>query len=213
MLLAWGLLQRAPTGIPLVGHFSAPVTAAPGGGGLSPEGLTAIATFALALVTVGAVITPIVQRFNDRVLRSRAALRQLHFFLLVYGRRLNEIAIDPRWQPDILLRDLDVILGAVLSTEFFQALPTTLPVSEAILALVNAHVTLVLGVQQYHDDKQGPYFVQGQAQKARERIKRASKALFIPNARIELQAMRLIPYCFRRVEMASPEDVQKLLDD
>ncbi len=179
----------------------------------SPETLTAYATFVLAMVTVAAIVAPIVQRHNDSILRRRAALRQLTFLLVVFGRRLNEIADDPRWEPEVLLEGLHTLLATAMSSDLWQALPPTNPVAEAMLALLNAHVSLVLAVQQYRTDNKGPYFVQGMAQKARERIRRAQKALFVHSAQYEVSALRLFPYCLRRIKMAPPDAVAELLKD
>ena len=165
---------------------------------LTPETLTAYATLALACVTVAAIVVPVIQRNRERIREQQAALRQLRFVLLIYQRRLNELAHDNRWKADILLNGLDTMMTAILSTNVAKLVPQSTAMSEAYLALVDAHNTLVFAIQQQeHNDPR----VQDEAKRVILKLKAAGHDVFLERAKYDLKAMRLFPNWFTHIDV------------
>ncbi len=165
---------------------------------ISPEVLAAYATLLLACVAVVAIVTPIVQRNRERVRETRAALRQFRLLLHIYHRRLGLLARGPGWKAAGLLNGLDAILSEALSRDVAKAVPHSLGMTEAYLAIINAHDILVLAALQ--QEAQDPSAV-STWQKAVQRLSVAADLVAIERGKYDLKVMRLFPHWFKHVEM------------
>jgi hypothetical protein len=90
---------------------------------MSSEALTACATLLLACVTVTAIAAPVIQRNRERVRERQAALRVFRFMLVIYQRRLNELAHDLQWRADVLLTGLDTMMVTAFSSDVTKLIP------------------------------------------------------------------------------------------
>jgi len=160
--------------------------------------LTAYATFTLAVVAVAAILAPIIERNRELIHERRAVLRQFRLLLVVYERRLNELANDSRWRAKGLLSGLDTVLAQVLSSYLARLIPHSMAMTKAYMSIIEAHTTLVLAVQQ---QETGDTRVQELARKAIEALKAAGNEVFLERAKYDLKAQLLFPNWFKQVEM------------
>ena len=165
---------------------------------ISPEVLTALATLGLAVVTVVAILSPIIQRNRERVRETQAALRQFRFLLQIYQRRLGIVAADPHVNAAGLLNGLDVIWGQAFSSDLGRMIPQSMAMTDAYLAVINAQDALVLAAQQQSGN---PVRAMQTAQAAVEKLNYAADMIYIERGRYDLKAAKLFPHWFKRIEM------------